>query len=169
MNLDEYQIKAKTFAVYDSPFYPVWSLVAEAQELERAVGLYKSNVYSLSQVNSEAGDFFWDMANLLADQQLTLSQAFETKGVGVTGSIENCFYLVNTSIVFADILAKPMLRGDNWPTGSTIMHLSSHVMRAFAEALKSLNLTLDEVMDYNIQKLTDRKARGVIKGSGGNR
>jgi NTP pyrophosphatase (non-canonical NTP hydrolase) len=32
-----------------------------------------------------------------------------------------------------------------------------------------LGLTLEEIAEMNIQKLTDRKARGVIHGNGDNR
>lgn len=33
----------------------------------------------------------------------------------------------------------------------------------------SLGLSFDEIMDHNLQKLADRKARGVQKGAGDNR
>jgi len=37
---------------------------------------------------------------------------------------------------------------------------------AIAEIATRLGLTLDEIMEYNIEKLTDRKSKGVIDGSG---
>lgn len=43
------------------------------------------------------------------------------------------------------------------------------VMWFVAELSTQLGLTLEEVMAANIEKLTSRKARGVISGSGDNR
>lgn len=43
------------------------------------------------------------------------------------------------------------------------------VMWFIAELSTQLGLTLEEIMECNIEKLANRKARGVIKGSGDNR
>ncbi len=45
----------------------------------------------------------------------------------------------------------------------------SDVLWYIANLLADLNLTMNEVAERNIEKLMDRKARGVIKGSGSNR
>ena len=44
-----------------------------------------------------------------------------------------------------------------------------HALTIVYEIAKRLGYTLDEVMEKNIEKLTDRQARGVINGSGDNR
>jgi len=43
------------------------------------------------------------------------------------------------------------------------------VLWNLANLLAQEGITLQEVADYNLSKLEDRKARGVIQGSGGNR
>lgn len=44
-----------------------------------------------------------------------------------------------------------------------------HALTIVYEIAKRLGYTLDEVMEKNIEKLTDRQARGVICGDGDNR
>jgi hypothetical protein len=71
---------------------------------------------------------------------------------------------------YADLVTKPMLRGDNVPIDPQEMIAEAgDVLWNLAASLDQYSITLDQVATYNIQKLKDRAARGVIQGSGGNR
>lgn len=73
---------------------------------------------------------------------------------------------------FADLFYKPWLRGDNdgqAPERDKVISEAGDVLWNLANALADAGITLNEVAVYNIQKVTDRAARGVIKGSGGDR
>lgn len=45
----------------------------------------------------------------------------------------------------------------------------SDVLWYLAAAARELGFTLEEIATYNLAKLADRKARGVLAGSGDNR
>ena len=103
MNVDEYQLWAKSTAVYEHDFYPMASLMIEAAE-------------------------------------------------------------------FADLFAKPQLRGDDKTVPvREIISEAGDIMWNLANALHDMGITLSEVMEYNRDKIESRKQRGVIMGDGGDR
>ena len=85
------------------------------------------------------------------------------------------FYPMASLVVEAseliDLFVKPRLRGDTdaQPSHYDVVAEAGDVLWNLAVLLKQEGITLSEVAEYNIAKLTDRKNRGVIKGSGGNR
>lgn len=81
MNMNDYQVKASKFAEYEDLLYPIISLGIEAAELadEFAKPLLRGDDgdINLDDVLSEAGDVLWNLANILEDWGLTLSEAAE--------------------------------------------------------------------------------------------
>jgi NTP pyrophosphatase (non-canonical NTP hydrolase) len=70
----------------------------------------------------------------------------------------------------ADIFVKPYLRGDDViPSRDRIVSEAGDVLWNLAAILNDCGITLDEVAQYNVDKLDDRKKRNVLKGSGDNR
>ena len=70
----------------------------------------------------------------------------------------------------ADLFAKPMLRGDvKQVNREDIVSEAGDVLWNLAVLLKRNNIPLEEVAEFNIEKLTGRKERGTIRGDGGNR
>lgn len=104
MNMDDYQLLAEQFAVFNNEYYPAASLMIESAEL-------------------------------------------------------------------ADLLTKPMLRGDTPKEGlkEALVSEAGDVLWNLAVLLKRQGIKMSEVGKYNLDKLTDRQSRGVIKGSGGDR
>lgn len=71
---------------------------------------------------------------------------------------------------FADLFVKPYLRGDDVDVDrKEIISEAGDVLWNLAAALSDAGISLGEVAQYNIQKLQDRRARGVLKGTGGDR
>jgi NTP pyrophosphatase (non-canonical NTP hydrolase) len=81
MYLNEYQLKAAETAEYDDPMYPIASLMVESAEL--------ADIFikpwlrgdlddpDRMEVIAEAGDVLWNLANLLKDMDITLSEVAE--------------------------------------------------------------------------------------------
>ena len=70
----------------------------------------------------------------------------------------------------ADLFVKPLLRGDNVQIHrDEIISEAGDVLWNLAVLLKREGISFELVAQENIDKLIDRKKRGVIKGSGGNR
>tara|TARA_R110000851_G_scaffold42983_1_gene106683 strand:- start:356 stop:667 length:312 start_codon:yes stop_codon:yes gene_type:complete len=70
----------------------------------------------------------------------------------------------------ADLFIKPRLRGDGkQPTVQEIIGEAGDVLWNLAALLQDEGITLEEVAIANLDKLRDRKARGVLQGNGGGR
>ena len=71
---------------------------------------------------------------------------------------------------FGDLFVKPLLRGDDITASRLeIISEAGDVLWNLACALADQQINLGEVAQYNLKKLQDRRARGVLKGSGGDR
>ena len=78
--------------------------------------------------------------------------------------------LMIESAEFADIVCKPMLRGDDTAISrEKLVSEAGDILWNLAVALKRQNIHLSEVAEYNVNKLKSRKERGVLTGNGGDR
>jgi len=64
---------------------------------------------------------------------------------------------------------KKVMRGDPGADFSGVSDELGDVLWYLAAIATDLGVTLEEIANKNIEKLRDRRARGVIKGSGDNR
>lgn len=64
---------------------------------------------------------------------------------------------------------KKWLRGDKELDREGLLGEMGDPLWYLASLADDLGYTLQDVVDYNIEKLTSRKERGVLKGSGDNR
>jgi NTP pyrophosphatase (non-canonical NTP hydrolase) len=70
----------------------------------------------------------------------------------------------------ADLFVKPVLRGDAVAIeDAEIISEAGDVLWNLSCLLRDRGITLEQVAVYNLMKLSGRKERGVIRGSGGNR
>lgn len=86
---------------------------------------------------------------------------------GQTRMIENTLGLVGEAGEFAEKVKK-ILRDDTFDRELILKELGDVVFYAAALA-NYFGSDLQEVMDINVTKLNDRKARNVLQGSGDNR
>ena len=99
---------------------------------------------------------------------------YQTKAAE-TAVFKNEFYPIASLMVeaaeLADLFIKPMLRGDNTSDGfrSKVVSEAGDVLWNLAVLLRQNGISLSEVAELNLKKLEDRKLRGVLLGSGGNR
>jgi phosphoribosyl-ATP pyrophosphohydrolase len=67
----------------------------------------------------------------------------------------------------ADLFCKPVLRGDDKTISRTkVVSEAGDVLWNLAMVLHQEGITLEEVAQYNIDKLQVRKLAGTIKGDG---
>jgi NTP pyrophosphatase (non-canonical NTP hydrolase) len=67
----------------------------------------------------------------------------------------------------ADLFTKPMLRGDSTvPTQDEIISEAGDVLWNLAAILTLYGINLEDVAEYNLQKLQRRQKNGTITGSG---
>ena len=66
----------------------------------------------------------------------------------------------------AEESSSPLMRDEVAKFRSSLMSELSDVMWMVAEIATLNGLVLDEIMEYNIIKLTERKSKGLIDGSG---
>jgi NTP pyrophosphatase (non-canonical NTP hydrolase) len=64
---------------------------------------------------------------------------------------------------------KKWLRGDKELDKAELAKEASDILWYIASLADDLGYTLQDVVDMNIEKLSSRKERGVLKGSGDNR
>jgi len=99
---------------------------------------------------------------------------YQTQAVE-TAVFKNEFYPIASLMVeaaeLADLFVKPMLRGDNTSDGfrSKVVSEAGDVLWNLAVLLRQNGISLSEVAEVNLKKLEDRKLRGVLLGSGGDR
>jgi hypothetical protein len=78
--------------------------------------------------------------------------------------------LMVESAELADIFVKPMLRGDDIERSQDkILSEAGDVLWNLAVLLEREGVSFDDVAEYNLYKLDDRRKRGKIRGSGDNR
>lgn len=92
-----------------------------------------------------------------------------------TAIFNNEFYPIASLMVeaaeLADLFVKPMLRGDGTQPDfrTKVVSEAGDVLWNLAVLLRRNGINLSEVAEINIKKLQDRKMRGVLLGSGGDR
>lgn len=91
-----------------------------------------------------------------------------------TAEYKDAMYPISSLMVesaeLADLFVKPYLRGDDkLPTPEEIISEAGDVLWNLARILDDEGISLQEVAEYNIEKLESRKERGLIKGNGGDR
>jgi NTP pyrophosphatase (non-canonical NTP hydrolase) len=70
----------------------------------------------------------------------------------------------------ADLFVKPLLRGDDVEIDKVkVVSELGDVLWNLANMAADQGLKLEDIAIFNVEKLRSRQARGVIKGSGGDR
>jgi len=149
MDLNEYQKLAYTTAVYPAQHkisYPALGLVSE-------IGEYYHATIRRNKID-ELGDICWYCAALATDLGLKLDDCAR---IGVPDNLMIC----GTTIAG---YVKKMLRGDKGVKTSLIKLLIGNIIFTI-----NMDFGAEEICRRNIQKLFDRRDRGVLKGDGDHR
>ena len=156
MTFDEYIPKAVATAVFTDPRYPYFSLTIETAELidvfvKPLLRGDNNGEVDRDKVVKEAGDCYWNLAAICSERGYTLQ-------------VPSCVGPFSNRELLEELLILSVtgLRDTTWA--------SFHNYRSKLVTLLSRHrITESEVLEANLKKLADRAARGVLKGSGGER
>ena len=182
MNWNEYQQQALTTAIYPLKReleYTVLGLCSEAGELGLAYadgkgpwGFTTSNVDNLLK---EAGDVYWYVAAVADALNVPLQHIWDTKAVGISLSSSRGITVlqINASASeIAGVLKKAIRDNDGFMTDAGAEKIKEHlgcILLLLGGLLAFFSSTPEAVTAKNLNKLADRKTRGVLQGSGDNR
>lgn len=154
---NDYQKKSHGFACYENKDYPALALIEEAGELcgKFAKTLRGDHELDKAAVLAEVGDVLWNIAALAEDigQHMSVLEGEDYEAV-LSHPVPDGIELHKVAAAVA---------AGVFDEDKTMMFISLGVIA------RELGSSLEDVATANIQKLTDRKARNVIKGEGDNR
>ena len=164
LTLDDYQKQAKTTAVFPQDVavvYPALGLVDEIGELLSA------DLEDQDNFVSEMGDVMWYCAVLSDNLGLSLQECADNAKLSMLPDGQALF--TNAATVCGRI--KKMLRGDknNDEKIAVIQGAIGDIVVRLRSLAGQFDVPLQEVCERNLDKLFDRKERGVLKGDGDNR
>ncbi len=170
MDFKEYTTAARATAVYPEQFKCVYPAIGLVDEMAEFVEKYNAWDYdaddcpTTDEIVSELGDVLWYYAIYCDDNNFDMETFFETKDM-----------YVDTHFIFMQCgkllgATKKAMRDTQFPVSALkVWEYLDNIAGAVNGWCLDLGVTVEEVMEKNIDKLRDRQARNVIKGSGDNR
>lgn len=159
MTFEEYIPKAIATAVFIDGRYPSVSLLVESAELldvfvKPLLRGDNNGKVDRDKLIKEAGDCCWNLAAICHSEGITPRDPPAI--IPRTDLITQCINIVYCAQLIANI-------------GFGRRSLADVYRRRLITLLLEFNITESEVLEANLKKLADRAARGVLKGSGGER
>lgn len=193
MKISEYIEQARSVAIYPDGakfFYPTLGLVGEIGEtVDKLTRLHVPS--NKTEITKEIGDCLWYLVNVIEDVKLPCSIVDILEGItDKCGSTTDSFTQLGTKLiapkdarsVFIQLLvysghiaeiAKKTLRDTRGviPTNkySELRNSLGQILLCLFDICAQWNINMDDVAQANIDKLFDRRNRGVLGGSGDNR
>lgn len=190
MDLKEYQVAAKSTAVYRESesatmIYPALGLVGECGEVaEKIKKLIRDDEGAMtserkSAIKKELGDVMWYCANICCDTDQDLSMVYSMKCASIIHQIRSLtlprivLHMNRHASLAAQLLEKwfyvyeqKLTERDRFTELPS--HLT-HIIICVNEMSIRCGFTMEEVYVTNIEKLLSRLKRGKIKGDGDDR
>ena len=185
MNLFQYQEAAKSTAIYPpskNMLYPALGLIGECGEVaEKVKKIIRDDNGEITDnrklaIMKELGDCCWYIANICCDTSLSLGMIYQSRDRAIelsTGQLnlpKLVFLLNSRATSIAQILEIWYYEHDGQQNQSgrfiALSEWISYILICIELIAKQCDFTLREVYTANIEKLLDRKNRGVIKGEG---
>lgn len=167
MMLDEYQELAATTAVYPVEYkyaYPSLGLAEEVGEFcEKLLGPRER-----LDMGHELGDVMWYASAVARDFGLTLSECFVRTDFPASDNPD--FAMLFAALRLAGRVKK-VLRGDTFDEKKMdqVKLELGRILHCVNVLAQHFDFTMEEICQMNLDKLFDRKERGVLKGDGDNR
>jgi len=190
MNLTEYQKLARTTAIYtENPknkiLYPVLGIISESGEVcGKIKKLIRDDEGEMtkerkSAIVKELGDCCWYLSSICSDCGIDFSLIKEMISPSIRSLVKTfdifrlSAYMSNNISEVANILLKLYYDHGAEPVRlykfREFNRYLSIVMTCLDEMASKCDTTIEDICELNMNKLLDRKQRGVLRGDGDNR
>jgi len=150
--------------------YPAMKITGEAEELFIAVNIKPMKV---DDIIKEAGDVCWYLACFFRELDIPMTNLGIVPGYNVNSSISHAINIWSLASRVSETMGKIIRDGYNGKDIDAhfqrIKILIKEIWVTINHLCSGLGISIDIVLDKNIAKLTSRKDRGVLTGSGDNR
>lgn len=188
MNLEEYQTKAKSLAIYSEEYdllYPALGIVGECGEVaEKIKKMFRDDEGSMTQKRKDAilkelGDCCWYLANICCNTDMDLQVIYDMRGAAIIHTIRNLttarlvLWMNRHANSLAELLEQQYYLGRHNVSSrhkyTEIPKHISHIITCIDTLGHICGFTLKDIYETNITKLTSRKERNVLSGDGDSR
>lgn len=173
MDLKTYQIKSRETAIYPNIgrncYYPVLGLIGEVGEVLVVIDEWKKDIkFTRSQYKerlfSEISDVFWYLAQICTEFNLDLLEVHQNR------SRNYRFNEIVIPLLRLAELTKKVIRDDNNHVNeervANIKLEIQHIVGYLDIFIKENSFVLEEILDYNYNKLKSRQQNNSLHGDG---
>jgi NTP pyrophosphatase (non-canonical NTP hydrolase) len=166
---DDYQNKTKEFVIYPKEVGILYTIIGLTDE---TIELYeKHSINNINGMKDECGDCLFYLANVCTELQIDFNNIINLSIYEFNHRIADELLIISGKILGK---MKKIIRDDKSiiteiKKQEIIILLQSyyHVLNIFCEDM--LNDSIENIMENNVEKLSSRKERNVISGSGDKR
>lgn len=177
MDFKQYQKDSRLTAIYPglnkSMEYPLLGLLGEGGELcEKIKKIIRDNNNIMSQdridgIIGEAGDLLWYLFQIYSELKIDFQDNYAEYTVDKNKLNSTLGILVAINCCISDIAIYCL--SSNKTLISELTDKANTLISLIKEICKMCNISIEDAMQKNIDKLKDRQERNVIKGEGDNR
>lgn len=175
MNLSEYQKFTASVAIYpktdrrQTKEYLILGLLGELGEvLDKRKKAIRDNVDNTEAILDELGDVLWYTSELANFYEINLDSLHWSDGVKTIGEEDINQHLIDTLSRTAESLSILNLDSFNCIIERVLGRVFADVSTV-SLAIRREDFYYDDIIERNVAKLTARKAKGTLSGSGDNR
>ena len=181
MDFNEYQEWTKSTAIYppeEAITYTTLGLISEAGEVAGKVKkIIRDAGGQVSQeqkdaLKSELSDVCWYLARLSDELQIQFQDVVDLNGRSFNSDQKLSQIAIDLSKNASNVASVSAAYVNGRTTGNIENHIKQELNRVvydIGEMAVQLDLTLKQILDYNVEKLESRKERNKLSGSGDNR
>jgi len=182
MNFIKYQEQAWSTAVYnnkgDNPIYVAEGLGGEAGEVfELVKRMHRGQGLDFEKLKGEVGDVLWYIQGMHSEYSLPMldceMSAYQSACVASAKPFDIHHWSLRLSATIGRVsewVDSVVYYGIyNFVSPVDLQHSLEACLQALTMLIHSADLQLDEVAQFNLDKLASRQERGVLRGTGSDR
>ena len=186
MNFIHYQEKAWSTAVYnnkgENPVYICEGLDGESGEVQEIIKrMHRQQGLDLEKLNGESGDSLWYIQGMYSEFMLSMINCEMSVYQSDCVASLKAFDIHHWSLQLGAGVGKVLGWVDDlvynpeyyhYPQDHLTLSLKDHLedcLRSLTMIIHSAGLQLEDVAQFNLDKLASRQERGVLRGTGSDR